>query len=362
MTSGLPHSSATASRKRARERDVRAADAALVRKLEDPLRAWVDGRVHRMAEAGHSAARVADLARDSTRVAAPLEQPRARLRRAEHDRAGAEDPGGDGALQRLRARPRASAAPRRSTASARARRSPRAAGRGRSVRRPIGSRPVSSRWKYSVNVSRPMRSPVRSRPRTSTRSGYARAMCALTLRGHRRPSPRAYGTRARAADTSCRSRARRRAAPAATTSSARRTRSATSSAVSASGEPRSSTPSTIVLSGSARSTCGIEIRLRRLERDVRRRAVVQLARGTGSRSAGRGRSPRSRSTCAAPCRRRCRRARGRSPRRRTRAPPPAAPAGTARRSARRRRRQPSGRAAPRSPPRRTRARGSRSSA
>ena len=35
----------------------------------------------------------------------------------------------------------------------------------------VGSSPVSSRWKYSVNVSLPMRSPVRSRPRTSTRSG-----------------------------------------------------------------------------------------------------------------------------------------------------------------------------------------------
>ena len=35
----------------------------------------------------------------------------------------------------------------------------------------VGSSPVSSRWKYSVKVSRPIRSPVRSRPRTSTRSG-----------------------------------------------------------------------------------------------------------------------------------------------------------------------------------------------
>src|SRR5512134_1575148 len=37
----------------------------------------------------------------------------------------------------------------------------------------IASRPVRSRWKYSVKVSRPMRSPARSCPRTSTRSGYA---------------------------------------------------------------------------------------------------------------------------------------------------------------------------------------------
>src|SRR3954471_3089433 len=40
----------------------------------------------------------------------------------------------------------------------------------------VGSPPVNSRWKYSVNVSRPIRSPVRSRPRTSTGSGYAWAM------------------------------------------------------------------------------------------------------------------------------------------------------------------------------------------
>ena len=35
----------------------------------------------------------------------------------------------------------------------------------------VGSRPVSSRWKYSVKVSLPIRSPQRSRPRTSTLSG-----------------------------------------------------------------------------------------------------------------------------------------------------------------------------------------------
>src|SRR6266545_2191978 len=34
-----------------------------------------------------------------------------------------------------------------------------------------GSRPVSSRWKYAVKLSRPIRSPARSRPRTSTLSG-----------------------------------------------------------------------------------------------------------------------------------------------------------------------------------------------
>ena len=40
----------------------------------------------------------------------------------------------------------------------------------------VGSRPVSSRWKYSVKLTLPIRSPQRSRPRTSTRSGYACAM------------------------------------------------------------------------------------------------------------------------------------------------------------------------------------------
>src|SRR5215217_5381396 len=37
----------------------------------------------------------------------------------------------------------------------------------------VGSSPVSSRWKYSVKLRRPIRSPVRSRPRTSTRSAWA---------------------------------------------------------------------------------------------------------------------------------------------------------------------------------------------
>ena len=72
-----------------------------------------------------------------------------------------------------RGRPRASSARRRSSASSRARRSPRAAGRGTRAARSVGSSPVSSRWKYSVKVRRPIRSPVRSRPRTSTRSGCA---------------------------------------------------------------------------------------------------------------------------------------------------------------------------------------------
>src|SRR5262245_24065931 len=47
----------------------------------------------------------------------------------------------------------------------------------------VGSSPVSSTWKYSVNVRRPITSPTRSRPRTSTRSADAFAMCVLRSPG-----------------------------------------------------------------------------------------------------------------------------------------------------------------------------------
>src|SRR5512132_3216042 len=47
----------------------------------------------------------------------------------------------------------------------------------------VGSSPVSSRWKYSVNVRRPITSLTRSRPRTSTRSADAFAMCVLRSPG-----------------------------------------------------------------------------------------------------------------------------------------------------------------------------------
>ena len=83
-----------------------AAHAALVRELEDPLGARVERPVHRMAEAGHLVAggvdRLRDLKRLATRGDRLLEQPRALLGGAEHDRAGAEDPRRDGALERSR--------------------------------------------------------------------------------------------------------------------------------------------------------------------------------------------------------------------------------------------------------------------
>ena len=89
---------------------------------------------------------------------------------------------------------------------------------------------------------------------------------------------------ARAAGTSSRSRARRRAARAARPRARARMRAATTSGVSTSAAPRSSTPSTIVLSGSAAQHLRVELRLRRLERDVRRGAVVRAPPGTGSRA------------------------------------------------------------------------------
>ena len=78
-----------------------AAEAARSGKLQDPFGARVDGRVHRVAEAGHLLAGVVDLARDLERVATVVlcQQARTLLRGAEDDGAAAEDPGGDGALQ-----------------------------------------------------------------------------------------------------------------------------------------------------------------------------------------------------------------------------------------------------------------------
>ena len=68
-----------------------------------------------------------------------------------------------------------------------------AAGRGRTAGRRSARSPVSSRWKYSVKLSRPITSPVRSRPRTSTRSAIGLADVAdggpgLTDR-HGQPEP-----------------------------------------------------------------------------------------------------------------------------------------------------------------------------
>ena len=144
IVSGLPQTSATASRKRARERDVRPADAALVGEREDALGARVERLVDRVAEARQPCRPASRIARAISRHGAGsppaadvasrlLEQPRAVLGRAEDDRAAAEDARRDGALQRGgvggERHPRGDVR----SASARARRSRRAAGRGRSA-------------------------------------------------------------------------------------------------------------------------------------------------------------------------------------------------------------------------------------
>jgi len=79
------------------------ADAALVGELENSLGPRVDGRVHWVAEAGHSFAGSVHFACNLERVAPEirLEQPRTFLGRAEDDRAAAEDPRRDRALQRV---------------------------------------------------------------------------------------------------------------------------------------------------------------------------------------------------------------------------------------------------------------------
>ena len=107
LAPGLGHGVAEA----AREQDVGPAHPAGVGELEDPLGARVERPVNRMAESRHLAAggvdRTRDLLGDRRGLATGrhlllrlLEQPRARLGRAEDDRAAAEDPRRDGALQR----------------------------------------------------------------------------------------------------------------------------------------------------------------------------------------------------------------------------------------------------------------------
>ena len=131
---------------RARERDVRAAHAALVRELEDPLRSRIDGLVHGMPEARHLAAGRMDLAgcggRDLRRLAPrrrPLAAgPRAAARTRQTFRGRRFRRRGSRRRPRPAASPalrRASSAPRRSSASSRARRARRGRGRGRSAAR-----------------------------------------------------------------------------------------------------------------------------------------------------------------------------------------------------------------------------------
>ena len=111
MTSGRPHAVGDAVADRPRQRDVLAGDPALVGQRQDPLRPRVERLVHRVPEAGDLAARGADLRRHRARPPRPgrrrararvRQQLRALLRRAEQHRAGAEDPGGDRALERAR--------------------------------------------------------------------------------------------------------------------------------------------------------------------------------------------------------------------------------------------------------------------
>ena len=343
IDSGLPHASATASRERARECDVRAADAALVRELEDPLGARVDGLVHRMAEAGHPAAARRGSSRATARGSPPtLEQPRALLGRAEHDRPGAEDPGGDGALQRVRVggerHPRGDVRRHQPVLGDRdeqqveeealllGRLAP-----GEQQVEVLGEREPAH--EVAGEVAAAHLDAVRDTPRGDAGVSTLPRAPATIASSLRNASSRGRYFMPQSGATTSRS--------GGTTSSARRIRSATTSGVSASGEPRSSTPRTIVLSGSvaqhlgSRSGCAASSEMCVAAQSLSSREERVAARPVVDDRA------RSRSRCAAPCRRRCRRARGRSPRRRTRAPPPAAPAGTARRSGRRRRPRPS---------------------
>ena len=100
-----------------------AGDAALVGEREDALGARIDRLVHGMAEARHLLAarrdRHGDRRDDFVGIAAGVdllarldENLAAELGGAEDDGAAAENAGGDGALQRVRARRRRSCAPR----------------------------------------------------------------------------------------------------------------------------------------------------------------------------------------------------------------------------------------------------------
>ena len=161
---------------------MRAAHAARVGELEDPLGARVERPVHRMAEARAALPPAAWIAARSlgdggrvvagaTRACASLEQARALARRCR---------GSPGPQPRIPAATAPCSEPGSAASVIRA----------ATLRRHhpvLGDRdeqqveeeallvgrlaPVSSRWKYSVKLSRPIRSPQRSRPRTSTRSG-----------------------------------------------------------------------------------------------------------------------------------------------------------------------------------------------
>ena len=175
IVSGRPHASAAASRNARASATCSPADAALVGELEDPLRARVERLVDRMAEA-----RAASPPPRGSR--APARRDRARAP-ARSSRAHAS------AVPRITGpQPRIPAATAPCSDSGSADSVIRAAtlvgiipcsaiatsSRSRKKRwSSVGSSPVSSRWKYSVKSRRPITSPVRSRPRTSTRSAWA---------------------------------------------------------------------------------------------------------------------------------------------------------------------------------------------
>src|SRR4051794_12856354 len=138
-----------------------------------------------------------------------------------------------------------------------------------------GSRPVSSRWKYPVNDSRPIRSPVRSRPRTSTRSGYARAMCVLRCAGT--GDHRFELTECELARQVFHAAVRRDDEPL-RRDDLERTAYAGGDLLRGLGLSRTKVEHAEYdrLVRKRAQHLGIEIRLRRLERDVRRGALIQL--------------------------------------------------------------------------------------
>ena len=94
-----------------RKREVRPAHAAGIRELENPFRARVERPMDRMAEPGHLPAGRVDRPRSVARdvggrstalhlLLCLLEQARALLGRAQYDGTSAENPRGDGSLQR----------------------------------------------------------------------------------------------------------------------------------------------------------------------------------------------------------------------------------------------------------------------
>ena len=156
--------------KRPRPCDVRTAHTALVGQLEDALGPRVDGRVDGVAEARNLPARLVDRAHDLLRLTVGLEEPGALFGGTQNDRACAEDSGGDGSVQRpwvgRECHARCDV------------------GRHHPVLRdrdeqeieeePLILRRLASgqeQVEVLVKLSLPIRSPVRSRPRTSTRSG-----------------------------------------------------------------------------------------------------------------------------------------------------------------------------------------------